>query len=285
MVRYLDAKFADKELLFLNLDETSVPYSMQCPMGCVAAAPGSRLPAASVLKQNARGAMTYISIICDSKDIQGMLPHYLIATKTKLTNKVLRAQRALPQTRLQIIRQASARSCAANMRVVFQGIAEALKPFPTKLPILLLDCAPAHLPREVMMSARKFKLQLLYIPAQTTPLLQPLDLCGFSAFKSFLRQKHAELRSLSEDGLADPVAWLWQLMQCPREFFAAKAWQRSFECVGCSRPAQVQSLHKELQHLMKSPSHFPGSEKPTRAETLCIWPERRQIVYAYKALL
>ena len=34
---------------------------------------------------------------------------------------------------------------------------------------------------------------------------------------------------------------------------------------------QAQSVHNKLQHLMNSPSNFPGSEKPTRTDTLCIW--------------
>ena len=53
--------------------------------------------------------------------------------------------------------------------------------------VVLLDCAPAHLPRQVMAMARKCKLQLIYIPAQTTDYLQPLDLQGFSPFKQYLK--------------------------------------------------------------------------------------------------
>ena len=257
---------------------------MQVPAGCVvAAAQGPRYPQARVLKQHVRGSMTYISLICDCKEVQGKLPHYLIATKTKLTKKLLRAQQALPQTRLKVFSQKSAWCSADNLVEVFQGIAEALKAFPSKKAIVLLDCAPAHLPQRVMQAARKRKLQLAYIPAQTTDFLQPLDLCAFSGFKQFLRVKYQEQRSHAEHGLIDPLAWIWQLMQCPRDYFAARSWRNSFLAVGCNAP-KVQNVHKELQRLMDFPLTFPGSEKPTAKELACVWPERRRMPYAHKAL-
>ena len=86
-------------LLFINLDETSVGHT---PIGCVAKprTAGGKQPHAQVLKQHVRVAWTYVSVICNCKHIQGKLPHFLIGTQVKLTKKLLRAQRALPQTRL-----------------------------------------------------------------------------------------------------------------------------------------------------------------------------------------
>ena len=52
--------------------------------------------ACPVRKQDVRGALTYVSIICDAPHIQGKLPHYLFGTETKLTQKLLRGQRRLP---------------------------------------------------------------------------------------------------------------------------------------------------------------------------------------------
>ena len=135
-----------------------------------------------------------------------------------------------------------------------------LKGFPSKQGVVLLDCAPAHLPRQVMAMARKCKLQLVYIPAQTTDYLQPLDLQGFSPFKQYLKRKHQELRSYSEHGLVPPLAWLWQCMQAPHEFWAARQWQKSFDAVGCNGPGQV---HKALQHLMGAGVPWPGPDRPT----------------------
>ena len=122
----------------------------------------------------------------------------------------------------------------------------------------------------------------LYISqAQTTDYLQPLDLQGFSPFKQYLKRKHQELRSYSEHGLVPPLAWLWQCMQAPHEFWPAWPWQKSFDAVGCNGPGQV---HKALQHLMGAGVPWPGPDRPTPQQMQCVWPARRQMAHAYKAL-
>ena len=263
----------------LNVDETSVGYTMKPRLGNVVA------PAvAKVSKQDRRGAWTYLSLICNSTDGEGKLPHYLIGSKTRLTRKLLRAQKALPPTRLKIIAQKSAWTSAANLVQLLRDIGEVLKLYPGKQGILLLDCAPSHLPKEVMQAAKRQKVQLAYIPAQCTDVLQPLDICAFAGFKAFLRARHEGLKATSQHGLVNPLAWIWELMQCPREFFAQKAWRSSFAAVGCTNPPDPQVLHRELRELMDFPVSFPEGVKPTREEVQCLWPERRRMVYAYKAL-
>ena len=109
----------------LNVDETSVGYTMKPRLGNVVA------PAvAKVSKQDRRGAWTYLSLICNATDVQGKLPHYLIGSKTRLTRKLLRAQKALPPTRLKIIAQKSAWTSAANMVQLLRDIGEVLKLYP-----------------------------------------------------------------------------------------------------------------------------------------------------------
>ena len=73
---------------------------------------------------------------------------------------------------------------------LLRDIGEVLKLYPGKQGILLLDCAPSHLPKEVMQAAKRQKVQLVYIPAQCTDVLQPLDICAFAGFKAFLRARH-----------------------------------------------------------------------------------------------
>ena len=59
---YCHSRFADRELLFINLDETSVGHTMTPPIGCVAKprTAGGKQPHAQVLKQHVRGAWTYL---------------------------------------------------------------------------------------------------------------------------------------------------------------------------------------------------------------------------------
>ena len=174
---YVNTKFVDKTPLFLNLDETSIPYTMLQLPGCVALPRHAslRMP---VRKQDVRGALTYVSIICDAPHIQGKLPHYLFGTETKLTQKLLRGQRRLPQTALHIVRQKSAWTSCKNITKIVRDLGKVLKPYPFQ-PILLLDVASSHLAKETMVCARRNGVQLLYIPAGCTDKIQPLDIAGF----------------------------------------------------------------------------------------------------------
>ena len=72
---YCHSRFADRELLFINLDETSVGHTMTPPIGCVAKprTAGGKQPHAQVLKQHVGGAWTYVSVICNCKHIQGII--------------------------------------------------------------------------------------------------------------------------------------------------------------------------------------------------------------------
>jgi hypothetical protein len=146
---YVNTKYADRQILFLNMDETSIPYTMTHLPGCVAVE-GTRLPRMAVRKQDMRGALTYVSVVCDMQHIQGKLPHYLFGSETKLTKKLLKGQHALPQTCLRVIRQKSAWTSSKNISMIVKDLAGVLKSWPDLQAILLLDVASPHLAKEVM---------------------------------------------------------------------------------------------------------------------------------------
>ena len=257
---------------------------LQLP-GCVALPRHAslRMP---VRKQDVRGALTYVSIICDAPHIQGKLPHYLFGTETKLTQKLLRGQRRLPQTALHIVRQKSAWTSCKNITKIVRdlgNLGKVLKPYPFQ-PILLLDVASSHLAKETMVCARRNGVQLLYIPAGCTDKIQSLYIAGFHPFKAHLKRKYQELRAGSCEGLIDPLAWLFELMQCP-SYFAGKSWKRTFESVGAAKPPDTPHLHTDLRKFMDMPLHMPPGSKPSKEALQSIWPERRRMAYAYTALL
>ena len=215
--------------------------------------------------------------------VQGKLPHYLFGTETKLTQKLLRGQRRLPQTALHIVRQKSAWTSCKNITKIVRDLGKVLKPYPFQ-PILLLDVASSHLAKETMVCARRNGVQLLYIPAGCTDKIQPLDIAGFHPLKTHLKRKYQELRAGSCEGLIDPLAWLFEFMQCP-SYFAGKSWKRTFESVGAAKPPDTAHLHTELRKFMDMPLHMPPGSKPSKEAMQSIWPERRRMAYAYTALL
>ena len=282
---YCHSRLADRELLFINLDETSVGHTMTPPIGCVAKprTAGGKQPHAQVLKQHVRGAWTYLcqrdlQLQAHPREVASFFHWHPGETHEEALARPARfATNSFACFAAKVRLDLCCQQCPNSQRD-----RRSAEKFSVKTRrCILLDCAPAHLPRQVMAMARKCKLQLIYIPAQTTDYLQPLDLQGFSPFKQYLKRKHQELRSYSEHGLVPPLAWLWQCMQAPHEFWAARQWQKSFDAVGCNGPGQV---HKALQHLMGAGVPWPGPDRPTPQQMQCVWPARRQMAHAYKVL-
>ena len=75
-------------------------------------------------------------------------------------------------------------------------------PDPGRHRMLILDGHGSHVDIEFMWECRQHQIHLLYLPAHTSHLLQPLDLAPFSVIKSKYRHQIQEL-SLIDD--AAPV--------------------------------------------------------------------------------
>lgn len=160
-----------------------------------------------IRKDRRRGAYTYCALICSDPSIQPFLPHFLISSQTWLPSSLLRAYNALPRTQLQIIRGKSSWVTADCMLVILQAVKKALMPFLAGIsPVIMWDCACPHLPKTILVAAKRHGFQLLYIPASTTSLLQPLDVFAFWRFKSYLRQKYREQRQTAAEGQPEPLA-------------------------------------------------------------------------------
>ena len=62
--------------------------------------------------------------------------------------------------------------------------------------LLILDGHGSHTPIDFMWECRENKIHLLYLPAHSSHLLQPLDLAAFSVLKSRYRQEISALSAL-----------------------------------------------------------------------------------------
>ena len=282
-IAYVTEKFGHQELVWINFDETSVPCCPPCPKGCVVndwksyPVPGG--PQMPVPKSRRRIAYTYGALLCSHPGIQAVLPHFLVCSEKRLPQTVAKGFAALPPTRLRLLRRKSSWVTTDCMIRILADVREALQPWlPMVKPILVLDTASPHLPKRLMSFAKRKGFQLLFVPASSTGLLQPLDTSAFSAFKHWIKRKNQQLRRTAQGGEPQQLEFLWQLGQAPREFFASRQWAHAFESVGCGR--DVTKLHSALRNFMQNPVSLPLPAKPTPAEMALIWPKRRKMSYA-----
>ena len=117
--------------------------------------------------------------------IQAALPHFLVCSESRMPKLVARAFKALPPSRLQLLRGKSSWVTAETFVTILTELQKALQPWlPAVKPILLLDCACPHLPKKVLSFAQKKGLQLLFVPSCGTSLLQPLDIFCFCSIQN-----------------------------------------------------------------------------------------------------
>ena len=287
MLSYVVSKDHSKPVLWLNFDETAVAWSPEALRGCVVSRKEwkgqVKGPHRKVRKDRQRGKYTYCATICDNSAVQAVLPQFLIGKSTHLPKKLVKAFHALPSTQLQLLREKSSWVTSETMLQMLKELKQALLPFlGTMRPILLLDCANAHLAKPVIQGAKKMGIQLLFIPASATSLVQPADVMVFAAFKVYLRKKYQEHRSTAAEGQPATLGWLWQLKESPREFFAARRWKKAFTSIGASR--KVSDLHSQLATFMHDIDVCQPSAKPTKAEVSRIWPAKRKMDFAYASL-
>ena len=172
-------------------------------------------------KSRRRIAYTYGALLCSHPGIQAMLPHFLVCSEKRLPKLVARGFAALPQTKLRLLRAKSSWVTTDCMIKILAAVREALQPWlPMVKPILLLDTASPHLPKRFMAFAKAQDFQLLYVPASTTGLLQPLDTSAFGAFEQWVKRSNQQLKRTAQGGQVQQLEFLWQLQQAPKDFLA-----------------------------------------------------------------
>lgn len=194
-MRFLKHKYesSGSKILFLNFDETNVFYTPECPEGCIVAKrhwTGNHPahPHRRAQPDKRRATFTYCAIIADQPAVQAALPHFLLSSAARMPKQCYRAYGSLPRTKLHVLRRKSSWVTADALVFMLTNLRECLAPWiPEYQPVLLLDVAGPHLPKQVMSTARKLGIQLLFCPSSTTSLVQPLDVFGFGPLKVWLK--------------------------------------------------------------------------------------------------
>lgn len=275
-----------KTLVRINLDETSVAYVPDTIRGLVVPrrhwGPYGRRPV--VRSKKTRGAVTYVSLNCDSPSLQPKLPQFILGNERRLTRHMLAVAEDERPPNVRVWRDKSSWNNHTVMCRILRALASVLRTqAPYFQPVLVLDVAACHLHASVMQTASNLGIWLHFVPAKLTFLLQPLDTHCFTTFKFQLRRMFSEARSRSQNGDVTPVEWLRILMALPKQVLAAHVWRPAFEQngLGGARPCRdaVQSLTDSVcqDELL---SCFP-----TVDELQAVWPKARKLEYDRALLL
>jgi hypothetical protein len=231
-----------KRLVLLNMDETGIPMFMGDQQGNVPARskatasfqPRGREPTQHVTRQQLRGQLTHAALICDDAALQPLLPQVLIGDHSMLQARVQRAIADRVPANVTVLRLKSRWMDAPLLQAILRALGQALRGHPDRHPVLLLDCCPCHLQEPVLRTARACGIQLCFIPAKLTWLLQPCDTHVFQQYKATLREGYAKLRRNSADGTVDQETWWAFVSEHAGRYMGSRDWSSAFAATGYS---------------------------------------------------
>lgn len=179
-----------RRLVWLNMDETSIPLCAQDPRGFKRRWPGEshldakeRRGAASLADRRARASL--LALVCDDPEVQPLLPQVLLMNaRTLPLRRIFAAREDVRGTPVEIWRGTSAWANSSVLVAWLAAVRRSLAPLAgTREYALLLDACPTHLSPGVQRAAARNGFYSCCVPAGMTSVLQPLDTHVFSRLK------------------------------------------------------------------------------------------------------
>ena len=261
--------------IVLNMDETSIARAAIGKRGYVLKR-GCERDAIGLERfstREARGNCTLVAVIAEDPELQPHCKQILLTRDASLDAATKRHLRALDSP----LEWMPGTSGWTNTDSLCKILTSIRRPFSTNFPerpiVLYLDSAAQHASKRVLAHANRLRVQLVFVPASLTWLLQPLDTHVFSLFKRRMVSVQQQIRSDAADGRLPAVSWLRILDQAIRDVIQSRDWQRAFSgngLLGCHaglRPCVLEGLGCFL----------PLAPRPPTEEEMCSVVGRRRI--------
>jgi len=262
----------ERRLVWLNMDETSVPLRAEDPRGFKRRWPSDsrleakeRRAAASLADRRARASL--LALVCDDPEVQPLLPQVLLMNSRTLTlADIFSARVDVHGTPVEVWRAASAWANGAVLVTWLATVRRSLAPLAgTREYALLLDACPTHLSPAVQRAAARNGFYSCCVPAGMTSVLQPLDTHVFGRLKQrvSLSMEAARLETPTGQLTRKECLGIW-LRGIAVEL--GKAYPAAFAAAGITRQQRAVSA-RVLHHIQRETAPAPvPPDIPTLSE-------------------
>ena len=229
---------ADKTVLRINMDETCIRLHDGCQRGNLVAEAGDIKTSPKSLTENVssrdgKACCTHVSVICDDKELQPLLPQVLLLNNSLVSARCFRAIKAAVPSFVLVVRWARAWMNAEVMVWWCKVLAEALRHVQSQRQIILyLDCFRGHWTRKALLAMARHHFWVCLIPAQMTWALQPCDTHVFARYKACLRTECLAARVQRTDGSLDWADLVRAVTACITAVLHHEPWLPAFEQIG-----------------------------------------------------
>ena len=254
-----------KTPLFLNMDETAIPYSFGGQRGCIIRRrklpPGHHLRLESTSTQDLRGHISMVTFITHDSAMQPKLPQILLGGPGRFTWKLMKEVGPGVPDNIHLWRLASGWNSQETMCTILNILAATLKEVQaSREVILLLDMARCHMHKSVSDVARKHAIRLVYIPAKMTWLVQPCDTHCFARMKSYLRKSWHSAQCKSTSGVVSVQEWLQVIITGMDSVLRRTSWRKAFEDTGILQNQTLLSRFVLAALGLHEPPHVPCTQ-------------------------
>lgn len=272
------ARESGKELLLLNLDETSIPVTFTHAGGNVMLLDPTknwhRPPRQGATRSERRTYFTHVALICNDVALQPKLPQVLFIGDKHLTLAAsARIQSTLPDN-VYVKRLPKGWNNAQEHCVIIRLLGMILAPVLDRYqPVLMFDAVGLHLAAEVMEELTLARLWYVVIPARLTFLLQPLDTHGFAKYKRHLKKRFQDRLAGPEDSnVTEHMVGL--VVETIRVVLQGNRWAHAFTSNGLDgHQSGVSTYIKNNLEFEMLPPYLPT--RPSLAHLRVCWPRNR----------
>mgnify|MGYP001362111768 CR=1 FL=1 len=277
------ARVRQKEPLFINIDETSIPLIFTHGKGNIMVVNGQQAWQGAlrqrIAHEQTRLNFTHLATICNKPELQPLMPQIIFVGRNALRvadwNRICNE---LPPN-VYLKRMPSAWNTNEQHRVFLRLLRAILEPFmDTYQPILFFDTAPSHMRGELLADLPLLGIWYAIIPPRMTWLLQPCDTHAFQKFKLFLKQNFQD--ELAEAGGRLAIEYMIKLVvKAIRKVLQRFVWADSFIQNGLTGNHRAISkyIRQQLQRVEIEPFSI---ECPTMDQIRRLWPRNRAVPLA-----
>ena len=270
---------ADRSVLRINMDETSVKLWLGGQRGCVVQAgeAASLTPfEQGVTLRARRSAVSLACFVCDDPEVQRLLPQVIVANDRVIPATVAAEFQVSQTGNVFLLRRKSAWVNASTLLRIIALLAAAVAPLLSSRHIIFsMDACPVHLVPEVMRAVAKGGMHFLLLGAQTTKWLQPCDVAVFGSLKHRLRQLYGERQVRSRQAELTPLVFLDMLATAVEEVVCGRDWAAAFE--RCGLRGGWPTSRRFLTALGPLATRPTTTELPTLPQLQCLFPRGRCI--------
>ena len=224
--------------MHVNMDETAVKLVPAHKPGYLACSGGRALKHLRLHERRAslnlqRSCLSLVAFVCDNGEVQKALPQIIIGSWAVLrVTDVSRIARLLPDN-VFVLRRKSAWVTADLLTDIVKLLGIALAPCKANRTFVLsMDACPSHTAEKVARACARQDVHLMYVPAQMTKWLQPLDTHCFAKLKRFVSREYEKDILLSPDGSVSAYQVLCILVRAVPAVLETEVWTNAFQHVG-----------------------------------------------------